>query len=338
MFFLCSTLAMTKIASRGATHNATSRRFALPEREADGDWLDAQSLVDGAPPALRTSVTVLTPRTILTRNGSPDVPFSQSINAYAGCEHGCIYCFARPTHAYHDLSPGWISRAGCLPSPMPPHCFAPSWPSPATASHRSRLGPTPILISRSRGSGGSHGPSWRCLRRRSSGGDHDQIRSGGTRHRYPGSDGGQGTGDRLRLGHIARRKVARTIEPRAPTPSGGWPQWRSWRPPESPPMSRSRPSFPRSPTMRSNIWSPCGTGGCPPCLFHSRTPAARGRPAVPRLAGHALSRAGGKGDGDHPSLRGGRDNDPDFFTRMKGQGPGRSCCASAFTGPVGCTD
>lgn len=77
---------MVMTGGRGATGNATSKRFALPEREADGDWLDAQGLVDGAPPPLRTSVTMLKPRTILTRDNSPDVPFSQSINAYAGCE------------------------------------------------------------------------------------------------------------------------------------------------------------------------------------------------------------------------------------------------------------
>ncbi|MBB4608470.1 hypothetical protein GGQ89_000672 [Sphingomonas yabuuchiae] len=102
LFHSCSIPAMSKIASRGATNNATSRRFALPEREVDGDWLDAQSLVDGAPPPLRTSVTVLTPRTILTRNTSPDVPFSQSINAYAGCEqprNGCAKsAFGWETH------------------------------------------------------------------------------------------------------------------------------------------------------------------------------------------------------------------------------------------------
>ncbi len=46
------------------------------------------------------------PKTILSFNKSPDIPFDRSINAYRGCEHGCVYCFARPTHAYHDLSPG----------------------------------------------------------------------------------------------------------------------------------------------------------------------------------------------------------------------------------------
>ncbi len=93
-------------AVRGATLNGESKRFALPQRHADGDWLDAQEDVDGAPPPLRTTVTVERPRTILTRNASPDVPFDRSINAYRGCEHGCIYCFARPSHAFHDLSPG----------------------------------------------------------------------------------------------------------------------------------------------------------------------------------------------------------------------------------------
>lgn len=91
---------------RGATLNGESRRFNLAEHIADGDWLDALDLIDGRPAPRRTEVTVEHPRTIITRNRSPDIAFTQSINAYRGCEHGCIYCFARPTHAYHDLSPG----------------------------------------------------------------------------------------------------------------------------------------------------------------------------------------------------------------------------------------
>jgi DNA repair photolyase len=91
---------------RGAPENRTPTRFNLPVREADGDWLDARDDVDGEAPPLRTTVTVEHPRTIITRNASPDIGFDRSINAYRGCEHGCIYCFARPTHAFHDLSPG----------------------------------------------------------------------------------------------------------------------------------------------------------------------------------------------------------------------------------------
>ncbi|MBF6988836.1 PA0069 family radical SAM protein [Cupriavidus sp. IK-TO18] len=57
-------------------------------------------------PPLRTQVRIERARTILTRNASPDIPFDVSLNPYRGCEHGCIYCFARPTHAYLELSPG----------------------------------------------------------------------------------------------------------------------------------------------------------------------------------------------------------------------------------------
>jgi len=97
---------MESIKGRGAVSGQASTRFNLPAREADGDWLDALTDVDGPAPALRTSVTEEHPRTILSFNASPDIPFDRSINAYRGCEHGCIYCFARPSHAFHDLSPG----------------------------------------------------------------------------------------------------------------------------------------------------------------------------------------------------------------------------------------
>lgn len=93
-------------AGRGAPANAVPTRFNLDAREADGDWLDARDELDGDVPPLRTTVTIERPRTILSRNNSPDIPFDKSINPYRGCEHGCIYCYARPTHAYHDLSPG----------------------------------------------------------------------------------------------------------------------------------------------------------------------------------------------------------------------------------------
>lgn len=95
-----------RIKGRGATGNQTSTRFALPERAVDGDWLDARESIDGAAPPLRTTVTIEQPRTIIARNTSPDIGFDRSINAYRGCEHGCIYCYARPSHAYHDFSPG----------------------------------------------------------------------------------------------------------------------------------------------------------------------------------------------------------------------------------------
>ncbi|MEM7700418.1 MAG: PA0069 family radical SAM protein [Pseudomonadota bacterium] len=91
---------------RGAASGGVSTRFGIPEREVDGDWRDHIETLDGPPVKLRTIVTEEHPKTILSFNQSPDVPFDRSINAYRGCEHGCVYCFARPTHAFHDLSPG----------------------------------------------------------------------------------------------------------------------------------------------------------------------------------------------------------------------------------------
>jgi len=87
---------------RGAVRNVAGRFERLQVVPFDDGW---ESL-DEAPPRLQTIIAEEPARTILTANDSPDVPFEQSINPYRGCEHGCIYCFARPTHAYWNLSPG----------------------------------------------------------------------------------------------------------------------------------------------------------------------------------------------------------------------------------------
>jgi DNA repair photolyase len=89
---------------RGAVTNLQGR-YEVDQREAvDDGWLAADE--DGQPKVLRTQVFEERAKTILTRNASPDIPFSVSLNPYRGCEHGCIYCFARPTHSYLGLSPG----------------------------------------------------------------------------------------------------------------------------------------------------------------------------------------------------------------------------------------
>jgi DNA repair photolyase len=97
---------------RGATFNPHNR-FRREGREAyDDGWSPSasDSAADEDPAPLgtpfKTTVTIQPARTIIAHNASPDIPFNQSINPYQGCEHGCIYCYARPTHAYHDLSPG----------------------------------------------------------------------------------------------------------------------------------------------------------------------------------------------------------------------------------------
>ncbi|MEM8749993.1 MAG: PA0069 family radical SAM protein [Pseudomonadota bacterium] len=79
-----------------------SGRFEPTERHAfDDGWQSLEDL-----PAFKTQVTTEKPRSVIARNDSPDLPFDRSINPYRGCEHGCVYCFARPTHAYMGLSPG----------------------------------------------------------------------------------------------------------------------------------------------------------------------------------------------------------------------------------------
>lgn len=95
-----------EVSGRGAQSDAVPTRFGLATREVDGDWRDYMESLDGPPVKLRTTVTEERPKTILSFNQSPDIGFDRSINAYRGCEHGCVYCYARPTHAYHDLSPG----------------------------------------------------------------------------------------------------------------------------------------------------------------------------------------------------------------------------------------
>jgi hypothetical protein len=93
------------VKGRGATFNPANRyRIDVRERCDDG-WPAVGNDEDATPPP-RTIVTIQKARTIIARNDSPDIPFTQSINPYQGCEHGCIYCYARPSHAYLDLSPG----------------------------------------------------------------------------------------------------------------------------------------------------------------------------------------------------------------------------------------
>jgi DNA repair photolyase len=90
-----------KARGRGAGLNL-SGRFEVKTREVfDDGWNSLEEL-----PPFKTEVQVEKPRTIITRNASPDISFDRSINPYRGCEHGCIYCFARPTHAYMGLSAG----------------------------------------------------------------------------------------------------------------------------------------------------------------------------------------------------------------------------------------
>jgi len=105
---------------RGAVGNPPGR-YAVRRVEPDPEGVAgcAEGATDDTPsPA--TTVTPEATRRILTRNDSPDIPFDASINPYRGCEHGCIYCFARPTHSWLDLSPGLDFERRIVSKPLAP--------------------------------------------------------------------------------------------------------------------------------------------------------------------------------------------------------------------------
>ena len=93
------------LKGRGAASRVAGR-FETRELQAEDDGWGSFHAHAAEAPKLRTEVATERARSIITRNQSPDVGFSQSVNPYRGCEHGCVYCFARPSHAYLDLSPG----------------------------------------------------------------------------------------------------------------------------------------------------------------------------------------------------------------------------------------
>jgi DNA repair photolyase len=92
---------MASYKGRGALDNPQPRFLSRGIDAVDDGWYR-----DELPDSIATQVRPEAARSIITRNDSPDIPFEQSINPYRGCEHGCVYCYARPSHAYMDLSPG----------------------------------------------------------------------------------------------------------------------------------------------------------------------------------------------------------------------------------------
>lgn len=102
--------------ARGARSNPQNRFDRLRTQAMDDGW----DLDEDEKPAPDTHVHVERARSILTRNTSPDIPFDRSVNPYRGCGHGCVYCFARPTHAYLDLSPGLDFETRLIAKPDAP--------------------------------------------------------------------------------------------------------------------------------------------------------------------------------------------------------------------------
>jgi DNA repair photolyase len=100
---------------RGTASNASGRFEPLARVAFDDGWQGLEQL-----PPFKTTVTIDATRKIITHNDSPDISFDRSINPYRGCEHGCVYCFARPTHAYLGLSPGLDFEAKLFMKPNAP--------------------------------------------------------------------------------------------------------------------------------------------------------------------------------------------------------------------------
>jgi DNA repair photolyase len=94
---------MPRIKGRGAVSNAEGRFESVRREAVDDGWFPPEEAGSLRP---ATTVSEERARSIVSRNDSPDIPFDQSINPYRGCEHGCVYCYARPSHAYLNLSPG----------------------------------------------------------------------------------------------------------------------------------------------------------------------------------------------------------------------------------------
>src|SRR4051794_11725194 len=90
------------VRGRGANSNRSGRFESQAREDFDDGWTE----VDAQPPRLHDTLTALKSRKIISTNDSPDIGFERSINPYIGCSHGCIYCYARPSHAYMGLSPG----------------------------------------------------------------------------------------------------------------------------------------------------------------------------------------------------------------------------------------
>src|SRR6201995_2640126 len=103
---LNTTIRPQVLHGRGAVSNAVGRYEKQTRGLLDDGWGDGWGGDDDAPPSIKTEVIHDATRSIIAHNKSPDLSFDQSINPYRGCEHGCIYCFARPSHAYLGMSPG----------------------------------------------------------------------------------------------------------------------------------------------------------------------------------------------------------------------------------------
>jgi DNA repair photolyase len=317
---------------RGAPENKTPTRFNLPVREVDGDWLDEREVLDEGLPPLRTTVTVEKPKTIIARNVSPDVGFDRSINPYRGCEHGCIYCFARPTHAFHDLSPGLDFESKLFAKPDAP------------ALLRAELGkrgysPRPIAIGTNTDPYQPIEGKWRIMR-----GILEVLAE--TRHPVcitTKSDRILRDTDllsRMAADGLAAVSISvtsltpaihRTLEPRAPSAAKRLAAVKALNAAGVPTGVIVAPVVPAitDHELEAILEAAAEAGATGAAYIPVRLPHEIAPLFRAWLDEHYPDRAA-KVMHIIQSMRGGRDNDPDWFTRMRGQGPWADLLAARF--------
>jgi DNA repair photolyase len=120
---------------RAAQSNASGRYEPVARVAFDDGWRNFEELV-----SFKTTVNLDSTRKIITRNNSPDISFDRSVNPYRGCEHGCIYCFARPTHAYLGLSPGLDFETQLFAKPEAPKLLERELSAPGYAPRTIAIG------------------------------------------------------------------------------------------------------------------------------------------------------------------------------------------------------
>ena len=308
---------------RGATLNRESARFNLPQTEADGDWLDAREAIDGTVPKLRTIVAVEKPRTIISYNRSPDIGFDRSINPYRGCEHGCIYCFARPTHAYHDLSPGLDFESRLFAKPDAPALLRAELAKPGYVVR-------PIAFGTNTDPYQPIEADWRITRA------CIEVLAETNHPLTITTKSDRVLRDLDLLAPMAAKglaavamsvtsldvRIAMTLEPRAPAPERRLTAVRRLADAGVPTYVSIAPVIPAITDHEiEHIVERAAESGARAAFFlpvrlpHEVAPLFRAW-----LDAHFPDRAG-KVMATIRDLRGGKDNDPDFFTRMRGQGP-----------------
>ena len=210
---------------RGAVSNRPGRYEPGNRPREDDGWpggcagTHPESEDEDLPP-LRTTVTIDATRSAIAWNESPDIGFDRSLNAYRGCEHGCVYCFARPTHAYLGLSPGLDFETKLFAKPEAPRLLAEELSkrgySPAPLALGTNTDPYQPIEREMRITRGVLGGAFRL---QPSGDHRHQIGAGDPRHRHPGRDG-----EASRLATVSLsittldKHLARKMEPRATTP------------------------------------------------------------------------------------------------------------------------